>query len=50
LFVFTLNFSKHGSNGGEEEKSYFAIRIIHVLYMLVKRVVDIREDGRNLQF
>ena len=28
----TLNFSKHGCNGGEEEgEPYFALRIIHVL-------------------
>ena len=31
LLVFTLNFNKHGWNGGEEEEpSSFAFRIIHV--------------------
>ena len=30
LLVFTLNFSKHGCNGGEEEEIYFALKIIHV--------------------
>ena len=30
-FIFNLNFSKHGYNGGEEEEPYFVIRIIHVL-------------------
>ena len=29
-FVFTLNFSKHGCNEGEQEEAYFALRIIHV--------------------
>ena len=28
-FVFTLNFSKHGCNGRDEEETYFALRIIH---------------------
>ena len=40
LLVFTLNFSKHGCNGGEEDETSFALRITHVLYMLVKHVVD----------
>ena len=30
LLVFTLHFSKHGCNGGEEEEPCFAFRIIHV--------------------
>jgi hypothetical protein len=30
LLVFTLHFSKHGCNGGEEEEFYFAFTIIHV--------------------
>ena len=33
--VFTFNFNKHGCNGGEEEEPYFALKIIHVLYMLM---------------
>ena len=30
LLVFSLNLCKHGCNGGEEEESHFALRIIHV--------------------
>ena len=30
LFVFTLNFSKHDCNRGEEEEPCFSFRIIHV--------------------
>lgn len=30
LLVFTLNFSKHGCNGGEKEETYFSLIIIHV--------------------
>ena len=29
--VSTLNLSKRGCNGGEEEETYFALRIIHVI-------------------
>ena len=30
LLAFTLNFSNHDCNEGEEEKTYFALRIIHI--------------------
>ena len=28
--LFNLSFSKHGCNEGEEEETYFALRIIHI--------------------
>jgi hypothetical protein len=36
LLVFTLNFSKHDCNGGEEEEPRFAFRIIHVFVHVCK--------------
>ena len=42
LLIFTLEFSRHGCIGGEEEDTYFALRIIHVFVQCVKHVVDIQ--------
>ena len=47
LLVFTLNFNKHGCNGGEEEKTYLLLGLYMFLYMLVKHVMDIQ--AMNLQ-
>ena len=31
FIVFTLNFSKHSCNGGDEEETYFVLKVIHVI-------------------